>query len=85
MSLVVKNRRCSICGSSEITEIRERGIFSCRICGGESDHTMNDSDAVRIMQLQLFGASDDEITELRTRYPNLGITTWSSAKKLEIK
>lgn len=84
MAFVSRNRRCAICGSSEVTEIRTNGIFSCRTCGGECDHLMDSSDLERVMRVQIFGGSDEEITSLRRRYPHLGIATWSAANKLEI-
>lgn len=84
MALVVKNRRCSNCGSSEISEMKNSGTYYCRICGSECDHLMDDAVLERIMRVQIFGGTDEEIAALRNRYPHLGIATRSFTKGLEI-
>lgn len=71
MAVAMKGKRCAACGSSDVTEVR--GIYRCCTCGSDRG-LMCESDLARINRVVLYGGSEADITRLRERYPNLGIT-----------
>lgn len=80
MNLALKMNRCAACGSTEVR--LENGRYDCPACGASLDHGMSSADLERL-QRALLGGDDAAAQELRSRYKNLDITTWSSARRLQ--
>lgn len=76
MALTTKRARCAACGSSDITE--EHGGYKCRTCGSDKG-LMSQSDLARVDRISLMGGSETEVSELRKRYPKLGVVTRTDA------
>jgi len=80
MNSALKMNRCAVCGSSDVKV--ENGLYQCRACGSELDHGMSGADLERIQRAAL-GGDVKVAQELRARYKNLDITTWSGADRLQ--
>lgn len=80
MNTAWKMNRCAACGSTDVKV--EQGTYTCRACGEKLDHGMSGADLERI-QKALLGGDGKLARELRARYKNLDITTWSSADRLQ--
>ena len=80
MNAALKMNRCAACGSTDVKV--ENGMYICRACGESLDHGMSGADLERI-QHAVLGGDVKTARELRSRYKNLDITTWSSADRLQ--
>ena len=80
MNAALKMNRCAACGSSDVKV--ENGMYICRACGESLDHGMSGADLERIQRAML-GGDTKTAQELRSKYKNLDITTWSSADRLQ--
>ena len=80
MYAALKMNRCAACGSSDVKV--ENGMYTCRACGERLDHGMSGTDLERIQRAML-GGDAKTARELRSKYKNLDITTWSSAERLQ--
>ena len=80
MNSALKMNRCAACGSTDVTV--EKGMYTCRTCGKTLDHGMNAADLEQI-QRAVLGGDKEAARELRGKYRNLDITTWSSADRLQ--
>ena len=80
MNAALKTNRCAACGSTDVKV--ENGTFVCPACGARMDHGMSGADLEKIHRAVLGG--DTKIArELRAKYKNLDITTWSSEDRLQ--
>ena len=80
MNVALKMNRCAACGSTDVKV--ENGMYTCRACGESLDHGMSGADLERGQRVML-GGDTKAAQELRNRYKNLDITTWSSADRLQ--
>ena len=80
MNVALKMNRCAACGSTDVKV--ENGMYTCRACGERLDHGMSGADLERVQRVML-GGDTKAAQELRNRYKNLDITTWSSADRLQ--
>ena len=80
MNAALKMNRCAACGSTDVKV--ENGVYTCRACGESLDHGMSGADLERIQHAVLDGDTK-KARELRGKYRNLDITTWSSADRLQ--
>ena len=80
MNAALKMNRCAACGSTDVKV--ENGVYTCRACGESLDHSMSGADLERIQRAML-GGDAKAAKELRCKYKNLDITTWSSADRLQ--
>jgi len=80
MNAALKMNRCAACGSSDVKV--EKGMYVCRTCGERLDHGMSGADLERVQRAML-GGDAKTAQELRGKYRNLDITTWSSADRLQ--
>lgn len=80
MSIVTKLNRCADCGSTEVRQ--ENGKFICPKCGAALDHGMPAADLEKL-QKALMSNGQEALQELRQKYRNLDITSWSSAHRVQ--
>lgn len=80
MNVALKMNRCAACGSSDVKV--ENGTYICCTCGERLDHGMSGADLERVQRAML-GGDAKTAQELRSKYKNLDITTWSSADRLQ--
>jgi len=76
----LKMDRCAACGSTDVKV--ENGTYTCLACGEKLDHGMNGAD-LELVQRVVLGGNAEAAKELRTRYKNLDITTWTRADRLQ--
>lgn len=81
MSIVTKLVRCADCGSTQVKE--DNGVYRCRACGAALDHPMAAGDMEKIHRALVLGSDSQTLRQLRSRYRNLDITTWSSDERLQ--
>ena len=80
MNVALKMNRCAACGSTDV-KVAD-GVYTCLACGERLDHGMSGTDLERIQRVML-GGDTKMAQELRSKYKNLDITTWSSADRLQ--
>ena len=81
MSVVTKLHRCADCGSTEVRV--ENGIFICDKCGSHLDHGMPASDLEKLQKAAMMSGGEELLDDLRRRYRNLDITSWSSTHRVQ--
>lgn len=83
MALFAKTARCGACGSTEITCSADGTTCRCRACGAEGP-VMSAADLARVNRAQLMGTQQEELDDLRRRYKNLGLTSWTTQQRVQI-
>lgn len=83
MALFAKTARCGTCGSTEITCGADEKTCHCRACGADGP-VMSAADLARVNRVQLMGAQQAELNDLRKRYKNLGLTSWTPEQRVQI-
>ena len=83
MALFAKTARCGACGSTEITCSADGTTGRCRACGAEGP-VMSAADLACVNRAQLMGAQQEELDDLRRRYKNLGLTSWTTQQRVQI-
>lgn len=81
MSVVTKLHRCADCGSTAVRV--ENGWYLCDTCGSRLDHDMPASDLEKLQKAAMMSGSQEILSDLRRRYRNLDITTWSSTNRVQ--
>ena len=84
MALISKMNRCAVCGSSEVVFDKESGMFHCPHCGEDRSEAMPAADLAVVNRIVALGDTDGKLEELRRRYPNLDITSWSRDKRVQM-
>lgn len=85
MALVTKTLRCALCGSSDVVYCVEGRYYHCDTCGGTADSPMPAADLAAVNRIATLGGSEEEWEALRRRYPRLGMASWSSENRLQVK
>ncbi|MBQ9411731.1 MAG: TFIIB-type zinc finger domain-containing protein [Oscillospiraceae bacterium] len=80
MNFALNMNRCAACGSTDVKV--ENGTYICRTCGEKLDHGMSAGDLEKI-QRAVLGGDQKAAQELRAKYSDLDIVTWSSADRLQ--
>ena len=75
MAIVSKTTRCAVCGSTDVTFSETTKRYHCASCGADEAHAMNAADV---------GDTEGKLDELRRRYPNLDITSWTRENRVQM-
>ena len=62
---------------------RGRHNLPLRACGAEGP-VMSAADLACVNRAQLMGAQQEELDDLRRRYKNLGLTSWTTQQRVQI-
>ena len=82
-------RKCTGCGlcadacPEGIGIDLDLGRDRCRACGAEGP-VMSAADLARVNRAQLMGTQQEELDDLRGRYKNLGLTSWTTQQRVQI-
>ena len=77
MAIVSKMTRCAACGSTAVTYSEGTKLYRCADCGAERPDSMPAS-------ILALGDTEGKLDELRRRYPNLDITSWSRENRVQM-
>ena len=57
----------------------------CAVCGSTDEaHAMNAADVAAINSIAALGDTEGKLDELRRRYPNLDITSWTRENRVQM-
>ena len=82
MAIVSKTTRCAVCGSSDVAF--DGKTYHCASCGADEAHAMNAADVAAINSIAALGDTEGKLDELRRRYPNLDITSWTRENRVQM-
>ena len=81
-----------VCKNRALRSLRKHGnhlqrgsgtTCRCRACGAEGP-VMSAADLACVNRAQLMGAQQEELDDLRRRYKNLGLTSWTTQQRVQI-
>ena len=75
MAIVSKTTRCAVCGSTDVTFSEATKRYHCTSCG---------ADVAAINSIAALGDTEGKLDELRRRYPNLDITSWTRENRVQM-
>ena len=84
MAIVSKTTRCAVCGSTDVTFSEATKHYHCASCGADEAHAMNAADVAAINSIAALGDTQGKLDELRRRYPNLDITSWTRENRVQM-
>lgn len=84
MAIVSKMIRCAACGSTAVTYSEGTGLYRCADCGAQRPDAMPAADLAAVNRIIALGDDEGKLDELRRRYPNLDITSWSRENRVQI-
>ena len=84
MAIVSKVTRCAVCGSTDVTYSESTKQYCCASCGAKEAQPMNAADLAAINSIAALGDAEGKLEELRRRYPNLDITSWSRENRVQM-
>ena len=79
MAIVSKMTRCAACGSTAVTYSEGTKLYHCADCGAERP-----ADLAAVNSILALGDAEGKLDELRRRYPNLDITSWSRENRVQM-
>lgn len=83
MALISKMNRCAVCGSSEVVYDSSKGLYHCPACGEDRPEPMPAADLTAINRIAVLGDEDNQLDELRRRYPRLDLVSWNKEDRLQ--
>ena len=84
MAIVSKMTRCAACGSTAVTYSKGTKLYRCADCGAERPDSMPAADLAAVNSILALGDTEGKLDELRRRYPNLDITSWSRENRVQM-
>ncbi len=84
MAIVSKMTRCAACGSTAVTYSEDTKLYRCADCGAERPDSMPAADLAAVNSILALGDTEGKLDELRRRYPNLDITSWSRENRVQM-
>ena len=84
MAIVSKMTRCAACGSTAVTDSEGTKLYQCADCGAERPESMPAADLAAVNSILALGDTEGKLDELRRRYPNLDITSWSRENRVQM-
>ena len=75
MAIVSKTTRCAVCGSTDVTFSEATKRYHCASCA---------ADVAAINSIAALGDTEGKLDELRRRYPNLDITSWTRENRVQM-
>ena len=84
MAIVSKMTRCAACGSTAVTYSEGTKLYRCADCGAERPDTKPAADQSAVNSILALGDAEGKLDELRRRYPNLDITSWSRENRVQM-
>ena len=84
MAIVSKMTRCAACGSTAVTYSEGPKLYHCADCGAERPDSMPAADLAAVNSILALGDAEGKLDELRRRYPNLDITSWSRENRVQM-
>ena len=84
MAIVSKMTRCAACGSTAVTYSEGTTLYRCADCGAERPDSMPAADLAAVNSILALGDAEGKLDELRRRYPNLDITSWSRENRVQM-
>lgn len=84
MAIVSKMTRCAACGSTAVTYSEGAKLYRCADCGAERPESMPAADLSAVNSILALGDTEGKLDELRRRYPNLDITSWSRENRVQM-
>ncbi len=84
MAIVSKMTRCAACGSTAVTSSAGTKLYRCADCGAERPDSMPAADLAAVNSILALGDTEGKLDELRRRYPNLDITSWSRENRVQM-
>ena len=63
---------------------RGHQLYRCADCGAERPDSMPAADLAAINSILALGDTEGKLDELRRRYPNLDITSWSRENRVQM-
>lgn len=84
MAIISKTTRCAVCGSTDVTFSEATKRYHCASCGADEAHAMNAADVAAINSIAALGDTEGKLDELRRRYPNLDITSWTRENRVQM-
>ena len=84
MAIVSKMTRCAACGSTAVTYSEGTKLYRCADCGAERPDSMPATDLAAVNSILALGDAEGKLDELRRRYPNLDITSWSRENRVQM-
>ena len=84
MAIVSKMTRCTACGSTAVTYSEGTKLYRCADCGAERPDSMPAADLAAVNSILALGDTEGKLDELRRRYPNLDITSWSRENRVQM-
>ena len=84
MAIVSKMTRCAACGSTAVTCSEGTKLYHCADCGAERPDSMPAADLAAVNSILALGDTEGKLDELRRRYPNLDITSWSRENRVQM-
>ena len=84
MAIVSKTTRCAVCGSTDVTFSETTKRYHCASCGADEAHSMPAADLAAVNSILALGDTEGKLDELRRRYPNLDITSWTRENRVQM-